>query len=128
MSLKRWVPISVVLLLVLSLVVPGTAFGKTYWYERYLRAVDLTHVQTSKEADKLHAVTVGMGRKPRVVVAPNGIKEELLALPSRGTPEKRLLYMTHLAGGRASESRWFVDRKSSLLLTSCSRSPSLVMS
>ncbi len=77
---------------------------------RYLRDVQLVHVPTPAEERKLRRVTVGAKRRPEVVVAPPGVKEELLALPGRSTRSRKVLFMTHIAGGRARESRWFLDR------------------
>ncbi len=77
---------------------------------RYLREVELVHVPTNAEEQKLRRVTVGAKRRPEVVVAPPGRKEELLALPGRSTRSRNVLFMTHIAGGRVRESRWFLDR------------------
>ncbi len=77
---------------------------------RYLAKVELVHVQTEREHAKLDRITEGMRRTPRVVVAPNGVNEDLLALPAARSRARSILYMTHLAAGRARESGWFLER------------------
>jgi hypothetical protein len=67
------------------------------------------HVQTERERDRARALVARSGR-PRIVQAQNGRKEELLAVVPAGPGSQNVLYMTHLAGGRARESAWFLER------------------
>ncbi len=77
---------------------------------RYLADVDLVHLQTPREARRMRVVTTGMRRRPDVVIAPAGVKEELLALPGEATRSRKVLFMTHIGGGRLRESSWFLER------------------
>jgi hypothetical protein len=76
---------------------------------RLLRACELVHVQTERELANARAL-LGPSEPPRLVQAQNGRKDELLAIEPAGPESRSVLYMTHLSGGRARESAWFLER------------------
>lgn len=81
--------------------------------KRYLQQVDLLHVQTPLEKKRAHWVLSNQAKQPQVIAAQNGRKRllEKVTYQSQCAPAaKRVLYMTHLQGGRAKESVWFLER------------------
>jgi glycosyltransferase involved in cell wall biosynthesis len=76
---------------------------------RYMGQIDLVHVQTSVELSRLKRL-LGSRPSPRVVVAPNGKKQELTHVRYSGASSRKVLFMTHLDETRAVESRWFLKR------------------
>jgi glycosyltransferase involved in cell wall biosynthesis len=82
-----------------------------YMYERrYLRNVDMIHVQTAREREKAYRILGGFGQGINIVSAPNGRKQELVEVEYQGIDSNKVLYMTHLSGERARESRWFISQ------------------
>lgn len=75
----------------------------------FLSLADLVHVQTENEADKVKKV-LGKVAKVKIVVAPNGIKEELFNCNYSGIDSNKILFMTHLHGHRLKESEWFIKK------------------
>lgn len=75
---------------------------------RYLRRVDVVHVQTPLEGERAVRIAGDDEGSPRVVAAQNGRKDELFDVTPAGEGNADILYMTHLRGGRARESRWFL--------------------
>lgn len=83
-----------------------------YLYERrLLRRVDLVHVQTETERRRLEWI-LGRSHQPVVVDSPNGKNLDLEPGPnSTGLAQVGfVIYMTHLSGGRAHESTWFLHK------------------
>lgn len=86
-------------------------------YERrYLRNLAMIHVQTPMERTRMIRVLGRRGRDVVVVEAPNGRNTALDRVDYAGIDSKRVLYMTHLAGGRRRESDWFIKRVWPLVL------------
>lgn len=80
-----------------------------WWHERrYLQSLDLVHVQTPLEVQRAKAVLKGITNQPSIVCAQNGRKIDLSRVRYSSNCLPRVLYMTHLKGGRAQESRWFL--------------------
>jgi glycosyltransferase involved in cell wall biosynthesis len=80
-------------------------------YERrYLHNIDLIHVQTELEKRRMVRVIGKKGRGVRIVGVSNGRKKELEAVCYRGKNSKRIVFMTHLSGGRCKESEWFLKQ------------------
>jgi glycosyltransferase involved in cell wall biosynthesis len=77
--------------------------------ERFLNLADLVHVQTENECRKVKKL-ISTSSKIKIVVAPNGIKEELFACAYNGIDSDLILYMTHLHGDRQKESEWFIKK------------------
>ncbi|MEL6815388.1 MAG: glycosyltransferase [Cyanobacteria bacterium J06598_3] len=78
--------------------------------KRYLQAVDLLHVQTPLEKKRAHWLLGKQAKQPIVIAAQNGRKRSLEAVVYNNQSPKTVLYMTHLKGGRAQESRWFLQK------------------
>lgn len=77
---------------------------------RYLADVDLVHVQTPAEAERLNRITTGLrGSPPQVIVQSNGRNPELEKATYRGVDSDRVLLMTRLTGRRRFESTWFLE-------------------
>ena len=75
--------------------------------QHYFKLADLVHVQTAAEAAKAKNILPGT----RIIVAPNGIKTNLFGCTANGIGSgNRILYMTHLDGGRSGESVWFITK------------------
>lgn len=72
--------------------------------------IDLIHLQTEKEKKRLLKV-VGDNKEnnKKIVVAPNGIKEELLSCTYSGIDGHKVLVMTQLGDARREESKWFFE-------------------
>lgn len=77
--------------------------------KRYLKSVDLLHVQTPLEKQRADWLLGRQSTQPLVLAAQNGRKRLLEQVDYQTDRPKRVLYMTHLSGGRASESRWFLQ-------------------
>jgi glycosyltransferase involved in cell wall biosynthesis len=77
--------------------------------KKYLAITDLVHVQTQHEHDKVKPM-LNTSSKAKIIVAPNGIKEELFRCSYKGVDSDQILFMTHLEGGRAEESKWFIKK------------------
>ena len=75
----------------------------------FLSLADLVHVQTENEAAKVKKV-LGNTSKVKVVVAANGVKEELFNCNYSGVDSSMILFMTHLHGHRLKESEWFIKK------------------
>lgn len=75
----------------------------------FLSLADLVHVQTENEAGKVKKV-LGKVSKVNIIVAPNGIKEELFNCNYNGIDSNLILFMTHLHGHRLKESEWFIKK------------------
>ena len=90
---------------------------------RYLRECDLVHVQTELELDRARAL-LGPGVGPLLVQAQNGRKQELFDVSPAGPESRDILYMTHLSGGRARESRWFLEE---VWPTICQKHPGTIL-
>ncbi len=76
----------------------------------YLSKADFVHVQTEQEKKNALQVIGSKTKNTTIIVAPNGIKEELLDCSYQGINANKILYMTHLSGGRKHESRWFITK------------------
>lgn len=85
--------------------------------KRYLQDVDLLHVQTPLEKKRAHWLLGNQDKQPVVIAAQNGRKRSLDPVIYNSQTPKRVLYMTHLKGGRAQESRWFLQKVWPLVLT-----------
>ncbi|MCG8448182.1 MAG: glycosyltransferase family 4 protein [Pirellulales bacterium] len=70
---------------------------------------DLVCVQTPRDRDALLA-DCGEAIAPKLVLAPNGIKEDLLKLPYQGANEKRLVHIGGLVHNRRELLMWFVSK------------------
>lgn len=84
-----------------------------FLYERrYLKHIAAVHVQTPLELERVERLFWGSIRKPVVFAAGNGVRAERLHSPLRSKPRKApiILFMTHLSGGRARESQWFLRK------------------
>jgi glycosyltransferase involved in cell wall biosynthesis len=80
-----------------------------YFNERkYLKRFDIIHVQTELEKKQIHKL-LGNTTKPYIIVAPNGIKEDLMKIDYRRPKEDKILFMTHLDGSRSQEYTWFLN-------------------
>jgi glycosyltransferase involved in cell wall biosynthesis len=77
--------------------------------KRFLALADIVHVQTQSECQKVKKI-IPAPSKIKVVVAANGIKEELFACNYNGIDSNFILYMTHLFGDRKKESEWFIKK------------------
>lgn len=77
--------------------------------KRYLKDVDLLHVQTPLEKQRADWLLGNQSPQPLVLAAQNGRKRLLEQVDYQVDGPKRVLYMTHLSGGRARESRWFLQ-------------------
>lgn len=75
---------------------------------RILKRAAVVHVQTDLERVRACRI-LASPNGPRIVAAQNGRKERLFEAGYRGRDSKRILFMTHLAGGRSRESEWFLD-------------------
>ncbi len=84
--------------------------------KRYLQDVDLLHVQTPLEKKRAHWLLGNQAKQPMVLAAQNGRKRSLDQVTYNPQAPKTVLYMTHLKGGRAQESRWFLQRVWPLVL------------
>jgi len=77
--------------------------------KKYLALANIVHVQTQNESDKIQKF-LSQSAPSRIVIAPNGIKEELFACSYKGIDSNKILFMTHLDGGRLEESEWFIKK------------------
>ena len=77
--------------------------------KKLLKTAHLIRVQTNYEEKKLKKV-LGESKKPKILVAPNGTKEELFKCSYQGIDSPYILFMTHLDGGRIDESSWFIKK------------------
>lgn|SRR6266496_168586 len=77
--------------------------------KKYLALANVVHVQTENEKNKVQKL-LSSSVVPEIVVAPNGVKEELFACSYKGIDSNKILYMTHLDGGRLQESEWFIKK------------------
>ena len=93
------------------LILQGLRIPWIWLYERrYLRNAHFVHLQTPIECWRTRRVLGTKANDVRLFDAPNGKKVELEAANYRGSNTKRVLFMTHLAGGRRSESCWFLQK------------------
>lgn len=76
---------------------------------KYLNDADAVHVQTPLEKQRAKDVLKNKSNV-KIIVAQNGIKEELLHCSYKGIDSNKILYMTHLSGGRKEESTWFLKK------------------
>lgn len=77
---------------------------------QYLQRADTVHVQTEPEHRRLSRLFTGIPRPPRIVVAPNGARKELLALPLAAGVSPRVLCIAHFLYGRERQLLHFLDR------------------
>lgn len=77
--------------------------------KRFLSLADMVHVQTQHEYNNIKKI-IPASSKIKIVVAANGIKEELFACNYNGIDSNIILYMTHLSGDRLPESEWFIKK------------------
>ncbi len=77
--------------------------------KKWLRNTDFIHVQTETEKIKIENL-LPLNSKASIVVAPNGVKEELLRCNYQGSGSNLILFMTQLDGGRVDESEWFCKK------------------
>jgi glycosyltransferase involved in cell wall biosynthesis len=75
----------------------------------YLKKADIIHVQTQAEYNNVKRI-LRTDTPAKVIVAPNGIKSELLDCSYEGIDSNYILYMTHLDAGRLEESAWFLKK------------------
>ncbi len=82
-----------------------------WFHERhYLQSVNLLHVQTPLEARRAGEVLMRAPKTPTTIHAQNGRKTDLEHVNYCADGPLRILFMTHLSGGRACESRWFLTK------------------
>jgi hypothetical protein len=82
-----------------------------YHFERTLLSEsDLVHVQNDLEKRRAASVLGGRVNQVQVVAAQNGRDERMSSVVPAGPGSHDMLYMTALQGGRANESRWFLDK------------------
>lgn len=74
-----------------------------------LRLFDLVLVQTPRDRDAIVA-DCGEATAGKLLLAPNGIKEELLGLPYNSAAESRLVHIGALVGNRRDLLMWFVSQ------------------
>ncbi len=74
-----------------------------------LKKVDIIHVQTYLERKRESRLFFFLKKKPKILVAPNGKKEELLDLSYTGYKYKRVLLMNHMDKNKKREGIWFVE-------------------
>lgn len=74
---------------------------------QYLKQYDLVHVQTQKEQEKAIKLLGSRKWEHHFLVAPNGVKTELLDIEPGARKRNVILMMTHLDGDRSRESKWF---------------------
>jgi glycosyltransferase involved in cell wall biosynthesis len=77
---------------------------------RLYKKVDIIHVQTKNEVRKAHLLLNNKNNSVDIVSAPNGAKMDLLGNKCLEKESNVILYMTHLSGGRKSESEWFLKK------------------
>ncbi len=86
------------------------SFGIALMERRYLREFNLIQVHSWREQVRLRHLFTGISSPP-VIVAPNGLKEELFKLSyisARG--QANILFITHCDPGRERQVRWFLHR------------------
>lgn len=93
--------------------VNGMQWLRTCYFGRLerqlLKPFDLVLVQTSKDRDAL-SHDCGPDLAPRVLVVPNGCKEELRGAVYRGANSRRLLFLGTLDTDQAHLLRWFASQ------------------
>ncbi len=77
--------------------------------KKWLQDTDFIHVQTAAEKTKIEKL-LRQKSKASIIVAPNGVKEELLRCNYEGSGSNLVLFMTQLDGGRVDESEWFCKK------------------
>jgi len=82
--------------------------------KKYLALVDLVHVQTQHEQNKLEHL-MSPSSHAKIIAAANGIKEELFSCTYKGIDSDKILFMTQLDGSRAEESKWFIKKVWSII-------------
>lgn len=88
-----------------------------FLYERrYLKGVDVVHVQTPLEQRRLDRLFFMGARRPRVICIQNGRNTTIDPAPVTARTGQGVLFMTHLARGRRNESRWFLEKVWPLVL------------
>jgi glycosyltransferase involved in cell wall biosynthesis len=92
----------------------------------YLSNAALVHVQTEMEKQKIQQLSKGQ-IKAKIIVASNGTKQELFDCSYKGINSEFILFMTHLDGGRADESDWFLRKVWPLIIKKISKAKLLII-
>ena len=74
---------------------------------KYLSNADFVHVQNINEKNKLTKL-LKSNTKLKIIIATNSVKEELYT-NIYNVNSKNILLLTSLSGGRADESKWFIQ-------------------
>ena len=85
------------------------SFAWTVHERNYLKKAELIHVQTEAEKQKIQRLSRER-INAKVIVASNGTKQELFRCSYKGVDSEFILFMTHMDGGRADESEWFMRK------------------
>ena len=95
----------------------GIRTPRIWWHERrYFQRVEFVHLQTPLEVARANAVLKGIKSRPVLLAAQNGRKTELEKVVYEAPNSSKVLFMTHLTGGRAKESAWFLQQVWPLIL------------
>jgi polysaccharide biosynthesis protein PslH len=88
-----------------------------FYYERkYLKKVDAIHVQTALEEKRVVRLFYGLKKSPKIITIQNGKSNIKTNSIVNESVRPGILFMTHLSGGRADESSWFIKKVWPLIL------------
>lgn len=76
---------------------------------KYLKRFDAVHVQTELEKKRLDMI-LGRSKVPIIIVAQNGIKEDLLKLAYNGFQSNRILLMANMDTNHRRYALWFIEQ------------------
>jgi glycosyltransferase involved in cell wall biosynthesis len=75
----------------------------------YLKRYSAVHVQTELEKERLQWI-MPRESETKLIVAPNGIKLELLSITHKPSHSNIILLMNHMTEGREQQALWFLNK------------------